>query len=128
MSHPEFKLQENTLVFYNESNLETGRWTAANNVDSSAMPWPPGTFAFLATKTHSDDAPNSAYESYGNILFTIPGRDGMAVHSGRKTIADGLGRTGRFHFTMGCIRTTDAAMYKILNVHHNDRIKKIIVL
>ena len=57
--------------------------------------------------THSDDAPDSAYGSNGNYLFTVPGRPYMGVHSGRENVTDEAGRTGVDHATMGCIRTTD---------------------
>ena len=86
-------------------------FVAHNNVDSKAKgKWPNGTFSFERTTEHRDDAADSAYGTHGNVIFTVPGRTNMGVHSGRTAKADGRGRHGPEHATMGCIRSTDAAV------------------
>lgn len=96
---------------------------AHNNVDShSKGPWPIGKFAFVETHKHSDDAPNSAYGSYGIFIFAVPDREGMGIHAGRQDVADGLGRKGPEHATMGCIRTIEQGVWKLLALHKDDPI------
>jgi hypothetical protein len=94
---------------------------ACNNVDShSHGPWPPGTYPFAWYDKAAADGPDGAYGSYGVLIFSVPGRSGMGVHSGRYTVPDGLGRTGMAHATMGCIRTTDEAMAAIIGAYAGD--------
>jgi hypothetical protein len=99
---------------------------AANFVDSkSEGPWPPGRYAFLAHNVHPDDAPDSAFGAQGILVFSVPGRTGMGVHSGRARIVDALGRVGICHCTLGCIRTTDGAMEQLLELHDREPITAI---
>ena len=103
-------------------------WPAANNVASdSAGPWPPGVYTYVQHVTHADDGPDSAYGSYGGLLFNVPGRTGMEVHSGRQDVPDGLGRMGPAHCTEGCIRTTYAAVAAILAAMADDALQDITV-
>lgn len=105
-----------------------GKWPAANNVDShSHGQWPKGIFNFAYVVAHPGDDENSAYGSHGILVFTVPGRYGMGVHSGRQDIPDGLHRIGVEHCTMGCIRTTDDAMAAIVAMHKQDPIAVITV-
>jgi len=84
------------------------QFPANNNPDSTSRGrWPDGTFQYERQTSHPDDAPNSAYGSHGNYIFTVPGRDKMGVHSGRVDRPDRAGRSGVNHATFGCIRTTD---------------------
>lgn len=81
---------------------------AANNPQKDSRGrWPDGTFHYERHTAHADDAPDSAYGSSGNHIFTVPGRDKMGVHAGRAGHPDKLGRSGVNHATLGCIRTTD---------------------
>lgn len=90
---------------------------AYNNVDSSSNgKWPNGMFLFERVTTHGDDGVDSAYGSYGNVIFTVAGRSNMGVHSGRASKADGAGRKGPKHATMGCIRTTDAGVLALKKI------------
>ena len=100
---------------------EEESWDAANNVDShSEGPWPDGTYQFVAHMTHPDDAPESEYGSYGGLLFNVPGRSGMEIHSGREETPDGCNRYGFEHCTMGCIRTVDSAMETLVQLLQSD--------
>jgi len=81
---------------------------ASNNPDSrSRGRWPNGTFDYERHTSHPEDAPDSAYGSHGNYIFSVPGRQDMGIHSGHVGHRDGLGRSGVDYPTFGCIRTTD---------------------
>jgi len=91
-----------------------GTWPAYNNVDSHA------TLTHLQDRTytvedrvtphrHAADA-NGPYGSHGIVRFNVPGHPGIGLHSGR---ANARHLPGPAHPTMGCIRTTDAAMAAI---------------
>lgn len=83
---------------------------AGNNTDSRSQGrWPNGTFGYERHTSHGgdDDTPDGKYGSHGNYIFTVPGHEGMGVHSGRASRRDGAGRSGVNHATFGCIRTTD---------------------
>ena len=127
MSTLTFDRANDRIFLRNDFGEAIGDWEAMNNVDSHAKPWPPGNYRFSHYKKHADDAPNSSYGSVGIFVFAVPEREGMGVHSGRRTAKDGRGRIGPAHATMGCIRTTDEAMTGIKEVHDNDPIKQISV-
>jgi hypothetical protein len=122
-----------TSLTYSDSNHTLtfstgGSFEAYNNVDSkSAGKWPKGTFKYERHTTHADDSEDSAYGSNGNFIFTVPNRTDMGIHSGRKNKADGLGRKGPKHATMGCIRTTDEATAKLLALANSGSIKDLTV-
>ena len=93
-----------------------GTWSAYNNVDSHA------TLTHLQNRNytvqdtttphrHAANA-NGPYGSHGIVRFNVPGHPGIGVHSGR---ANARHLPGPAHPTMGCIRTTDAAMAAIAN-------------
>ncbi len=105
----------------NNRGALVGSWVARNNVMRSARPYPPGTWRFSHYNRHRDDNPNSAFGSYGIFVFDVPGRSGMGVHSGRANSG------GPTHPTLGCIRTTDAAMRAILALHRTDPITRLVV-
>jgi hypothetical protein len=110
-----------TITVVNGNGVDVGEFPAANNTDSQSRgPWPTGDYDYSRHTTHPDDGPDSAFGSYGNYIFKVPGcHDTCGVHSGRKTIPDALGRQGVKHATMGCIRTTDEAMRLITNLIAN---------
>ena len=56
------------------------------------------------------------YGSNGNFVFTVKGRSGMGVHSGRK---------GPASKTLGCIRTTNKATKYLLELHKTDALTSI---
>jgi hypothetical protein len=126
MSSLEFSRSASTITLLAATGETVGQWDAANFVDShSDGPWPAGTYNFDHCGTHADDAPNSAYGSNGIFVFNVPNRTGMGVHSGRRDIADGAGRSGFRHCTEGCIRTTDEATAQILATHGADPLSTI---
>jgi RHS repeat-associated protein len=107
-----------TMTVVNGDGVAVGVFPAGNNTDShSRGAWPAGDYDYSRHTTHPDDAPDSAFGSYGNYIFNVPGcHDQCGVHSGRNSVPDGLGRIGVKHATNGCIRTTDAAMQLIANL------------
>ena len=109
-------------------SLSPVEWSAANNVQFGFKPWPPGRYRFDQQVSHADDAPDSAYGSFGSLRFIVPGRTGMEIHSGRATIPDGLQRVGFEHCTFGCIRTIDAAMKDLVLSIASDPIEWLVVV
>lgn len=53
---------------------------------------------------------NGPYDLYGIIRFNVPGHPGIGIHAGRTSTRY---LPGPQHPTMGCIRTSDAAMLYI---------------
>jgi hypothetical protein len=126
MSTLHFDRQGNTLTLVAGNGAEIGTWDAANIVDTHSQgTWPGGQYGFSYCNTHPDDAPDSAYGIDGIIIFDVPGRTGMGVHSGRENVPDGAGRKGFRHCTMGCVRTTDAAMAQLVATHQADPITAV---
>ena len=108
------------LTVVNGNGVVAGVFPAANNAQSTSNgPWPPGAYSYNHNQPHSDDGPDSAYGSYGNFQFNVPGRTYMGVHSGRVNTPDKAGRKGYQHATDGCIRTTDAATELISQLVNN---------
>jgi hypothetical protein len=125
---------------YDADGSEVGQWHANNVVDHSA------TLRFVPNWTYTIDDPihphthdgavdrhgvgvdtiNGSYGRFG-ILRLHPFRadgtphEGVGVHSGR----DNSG--GADHATMGCIRTTDAAMEAITQHIQSDPLDSITV-
>ena len=100
-----------------------GTWTAYNNVDPHATlrHVPNGTYSVqdrTAPHRHVANA-NGPYGLYGVIRFDVPHHSGIAVHSGRANAG------GPAHPTMGCIRTTDAAMQSIRDFMRGDQLSTI---
>jgi hypothetical protein len=110
-----------------DGNAVVGPFAAYNNVDShSKGPWPDGSYSYIGYNAHSALAdPDSEYGVHGILIFDVPNRLGMGVHSGRLSIPDGLGRSGPQHCTLGCIRTTDEAMAAFLRVIDGDPLQGI---
>lgn len=91
-----------TITLYLDNGEEVGSWAAYNNAASNSNGvFPSGTFTFSWHSPHEGGTANSRYGSFGNFVFDVPGRTGMGVHSGRSSTADGRGRTGPRHATMG---------------------------
>ena len=127
MSTLRFDGSAHTIQLTGAAGDITGPFTAYNNVDShSNGPWPDGTFSFIGYNTHAAlSDPDSEYGAHGILIFNVPNRTGMGVHSGRAGIPDGLGRSGPQHCTLGCIRTTDEAMAAFLQVIAGDPMQSI---
>lgn len=109
-----------------------GAWPAYNNVDSHATIRALKNQIYIVQDKikplHHKADPNGPYGSYGIIRFNVSGHPGIGVHSGR---ANAKHKPGPQHATMGCIRTTDAAMHEIteymrrhplsvIEIKHND--------
>ena len=131
MSQLEFHRASQIIVLIHSDGTNLGQFDAANNVDShSRGPWPDGTYTFVTEyppPQGANDTPDSEYGDGPRFLFDVPGRDGMEVHAGRASVPDGLGRIGFRHCTMGCIRTTRAAIQAIDQMHKGDPLTEIVV-
>src|SRR4051812_21207947 len=106
MSHLVFNRNAHKIQLFDHANTAlTVQYTAFNLADShSKGEWPDGTYVYVGYNAHGEVAdPDSEYGSFGILVFNVPGRIGMGVHSGRATIPDGLGRVGPQHCTLGCI-------------------------
>lgn len=107
-----------------------GTYPAANNAASTSNgPFSLGTFPYSYYSPHTGSDANSAFGSYGNFIFDVPGRTGMGVHSGRANSCDRAGRCGVEYATEGCIRTTDEATEAIRRLHQGgDPVTSITVI
>lgn len=107
-----------------------GSWAAHNDTTSTSNgEWPDGVFSWSHYNEHAEmgAAPgcyNTAYGCEGIHVFTVPGRSGMGVHSGRTDGSDG--KVGGK--TLGCIRVPNDAMHAINAQHSKDALKKIEVM
>ncbi|MDF3983949.1 L,D-transpeptidase [Luteibacter sp. PPL554] len=96
----------------------------ANNITNrtSNGSSPNGTFNRVGLNAHPESDANGPYGSHGIITFDVPGRTGMGLHSGR---AD---RGAQNHPTLGCIRTTDAAMEAVRELERTDPVTSMNVI
>ena len=117
MSSLKFNRQNKAITLHDSAGKQTGSWRAENNVVSEAKPWPNGSYKFSWHSRHADGNADSAFGSHGNFIFEVVGREGLGVHSGRTSKADGHGNTGPAHVTNGCIRTTEAGCKAIADAH-----------
>ena len=121
MSRLVYNGQTHQVSLIDNQGRTVGNWTAYNNVDSHATlrHLPNGNFTVQDTRAphpHGRDA-NGPYGSHGIVRFNVPGHTGIGLHSGR---AGARYLPGPQHPTMGCIRTTDAAMQAIAGAITND--------
>ncbi|NJD87714.1 MAG: RHS repeat-associated core domain-containing protein [Betaproteobacteria bacterium] len=105
-----------TIFLYSSTGLRLGEYAAGNNVIPGAATWPDGTYPFSWYNQFS--SPQISFGSNGNFIFSVLGRSGMGVHSGR------LGPSSR---TEGCIRTTDEGTGAIRDMHSSDPLTYITV-
>ena len=131
-----FDGNNHTITLKDRTGNDVGSWPANNIVTHHGdhLPFVPNGNHTVATQTHprrhnaSDDSANGKYGLYGAVVMNpIRGHSGVAVHSGRATVPDGLRRTGINHATEGCIRTTDEAMAEITRVMQRDPITTVSV-
>lgn len=113
-SHLVFDGKSHTISLVDHSGKALGTWPAYNNVDSHATIHGLKNSSYtvqdkIKPHYHKPD-PNGPYGSHGIVRFNVSGHPGIGVHSGR---ANAKNKPGAQHATMGCIRTTDAAMQKI---------------
>ena len=92
-------------------------YSAYNNVQSKANgPYPNGTYGFshIVYKHEETTFNQRIFGSVANVVFHVPGRSGMGIHSGREHDTDKMGKSGMEHCTDGCIRTTDEVMSRLV--------------
>lgn len=116
-----YSKNNNMLRMYSAGGKPLGIYPASNISLNEKGPWPYGKYSFAYIVPHPESDINGQYGSYGNIVFSVPGWSGVGIHSGR------FNRKGWVNPTMGCIRTTDASMMRITNIHRNDPITSLTV-
>ncbi len=107
--------RSDSMLYIKVNGITVDSHAAHNIVDSSSQgQWSNGGYSMYDTVnpyTHSDDSFDSSYGTHGiyraDPFYDSNGcyRTGMGIHSGRSD--------NTAHPTMGCIRTTDAAMANI---------------
>ena len=77
--------------------------------------FPIGIWPANSWHTYNAGGQDSKFGPYGNLVFNVPGRTGMSIHSGRKNHLGGPYHnwSGPAYYTEGCIRTTDDFMRKM---------------
>lgn len=130
MSTLTFNRRTHTLTLHNDKGQRLGSWDAYNNVTTTSNGiWPNGVYSFSHYNAHAGLGVDSAYGTQGIFVFTVPGRTGMGVHAGRQHVQDSKGRQGPAYNTLGCIRTTEAAMTQLRSTHNGgDPITTITVM
>jgi hypothetical protein len=120
-----FDRRDESLLVIDQKRGGVWYYNAANNVDSSSKGiWPPGVYTSNGLYD-KDDKEDGRYGKYfllfKNFTDSITGkkRTAMGIHAGRYNRPDRSPgkRKGYAHATMGCIRTTIAAMDRIALLH-----------
>lgn len=102
-----FSRDAGTVTATNQNGTVIGVYDAGNFVTrSSNGVWPDGTYSPSHYNAHPDSGATGPYGSHGIIVFNVPGRSGMGLHSGRK---------GPNSPTLGCVRTTDDTMQYLVD-------------
>ncbi|WP_406822817.1 RHS repeat-associated core domain-containing protein [Pseudomonas corrugata] len=115
--------QTHTITIRDNAGNTVGTYPANNNTTTTSNgPWPNGAFSFSGSNPHPESDTNGPYGSHGILLFHVPGRTGMGLHSGRAN------NGAQNHPTLGCIRTTDAAMGFIRNLITTDPVTSMTVI
>jgi hypothetical protein len=109
-----FDRGQHRLTLLDRNGNVLGQWLAYNNIgdrprfnpdESLVRPFPDGTWTFAYPKAHPENV--VSFGRNGILVFNVPGRSGLGVHSGRN---------GPESITDGCIRTTDQAMATIIKL------------
>jgi RHS repeat-associated protein len=109
----------NMIYVYDDFGEYMFACKAGNNVTGQSKgPWPMGFNDYSYYKPHPESGPIGPYGSHGILLFDVPGRTGMGLHSGR---------SGPESKTEGCIRTTDPCMDVLNMLHQQTPITMIMV-
>jgi RHS repeat-associated protein len=115
--------QTHTITYTNSDGTVAGTFPANNNTTTTSNgPWPNGTYNRSGSNPHPESDANGAYGSHGIIIFDVPNRTGMGLHSGR---ADSGAQN---HPTLGCIRTTDESMGFLRNLEKTDPVTSMTVV
>ncbi|MCP1456107.1 RHS repeat-associated core domain-containing protein [Pseudomonas kilonensis] len=115
--------QTHTVTIRDSAGNTVGTYPANNNTTTTSNgPWPNGTYSYSGSNPHPESGANGPYGSHGIIIFNVPGRTGMGLHSGRANSG------AQNHPTLGCIRTTDAAMGFVRNLITTDPVTSMTVI
>ena len=134
MSEIIFDGQAHTLTLIDNRGEIVGTWAANNRTASTATLRfiPDGQYTSQdSTATHrhgpAEDTLNGEYGTKGILWFKVPGHEGVGIHAGRDSDADRTPQraSGPDHVTMGCIRTTEAAMTAISQTIESDPVYNI---
>ena len=116
-----FNRNNGTLTLYDKDGNVILTCTAHNNTTGSSNgPWPNGTYPYGYHNNHTPD-PNGPYGSYGIDVFSVPGRPGIGVHSGRAN------KGGPNAPTLGCVRTNNNCMQQITDFQATDPMQSITI-
>lgn len=119
LSDVTFDRGRGTIIIYDNKGNQIGQFPAGNNTASKSNgPWPNGIFPYSHYVLHPKSGPTGPYGSNGNHVFSVPGRIGMGIHSGR---------SGPQSKTLGCIRTTDEATEFLRKLNQIDPLRTITV-
>ncbi len=113
---------------FNDCGELLGKWNASNRAGYTqngnwiwyeTIQWKRGKNKWTHYNRHSRLGVNSRFGSQGVHVFDVGrgGRRGIGIHAGRQN------RRGWRHATNGCIRTTEAAMRRINEIHREEPIK-----
>jgi hypothetical protein len=111
-----------------------GHWKAHNEVTTGSKGcWPTGVYEWSHYNPHSKEpgfGPGCFSTSNGCLgihVFKVDDRSGMGVHAGRQKNdwREPEARLGGR--TLGCIRTSEQAMYRINSTHNSDPLRAIVV-
>ncbi|WP_328514826.1 RHS repeat-associated core domain-containing protein, partial [Ralstonia solanacearum] len=115
--------QAHTITIRDNGGNIVGTFPANNNTTTTSNgPWPNGAFPYNNSNPHPESGANGPYGSHGILVFNVPGRTGMGLHSGRANSG------AQNHPTLGCIRTTDAAMGFVRNLITTDPVTSMTVI
>lgn len=122
MAELEYDGRMHTLTVISVTGEVLASFPAYNTTTTSSNgPWPNGSYDYSHYNPHHESGPNGPYGSHGIFVFSVPGRTGMGVHSGRAN------RGGPAHATLGCIRTTDMAIEFLNSLQDIDPLAAITV-
>jgi hypothetical protein len=134
MSEIVFNGHDHTITLRGSNGAVIGRWRANNRTTSAASLQYVANGNYPVEDRHrphthgvTQDSTNGEYGAHGIVRFSVPGHDGVGIHSGRESIPDLTPQrgTGPDHVTQGCIRTTDDAMQTITDTMSQDPLTQI---
>jgi RHS repeat-associated protein len=121
LSSVEYNDDTSTITLYSGDNFDgtvIAQGVAYNHpAPGSNGAFPEGVYPADSWHTYNAGDSDSGFGPYGNLVFTVPGRSGMSVHSGRANHTGGPCNcwSGPSYYTEGCIRTTDDFMKKMFD-------------
>ena len=134
MSEITFNGHDHTITLRDSNGVVIGTWRANNRTTSASSlqfvqngNYPVEDRHRPHTHGVTQDSADGEYGTHGIVRFTVPGHDGVGIHSGRQNLADRTPQRGMGtdHVTQGCIRTTDEAMGVIEETMSHDPLTQI---